>query len=79
MKGFNQSLGETKAEQETNPNFIIRYGTRKIKVELEWEGIVASRKRISKIMKKYDLVSKYTKKRIKKVNNLSKIQYSKHN
>ena len=32
VKGFNQSLGETKAEQETNPNFIIRYGTRKIKI-----------------------------------------------
>jgi transposase InsO family protein len=38
------------------------YGTRRIKVELSKIGYKISRKKISQIMKKYNLVSKYTKK-----------------
>ncbi len=36
------------------------YGTRKIKVELAKAGRIVSRRKISKIMNKYGLVSKYT-------------------
>jgi len=36
------------------------YGTRKIKKELQRRGIVASRRKIGNIMKKYSLVSNYT-------------------
>jgi SOS response regulatory protein OraA/RecX len=38
------------------------YGTRKIKRKLAKKGYQVSRRRIGKIMKKYDLVSTYTKK-----------------
>lgn len=41
------------------------YGTRKIKAELDNEGIQVSRRKISGIMKKYSLVSKYTIKQFK--------------
>ena len=36
------------------------YGTRKIKPELKKKGIIASRRRIGRIMKENGLVSKYT-------------------
>jgi transposase InsO family protein len=36
------------------------YGTRKIKVELKKKGLIASRRRIGRIMKENGLVSKYT-------------------
>jgi len=42
------------------------YGTRKIKKELKKRKIVASRRLIGKIMKKYDLESNYTLRRRKK-------------
>lgn len=41
------------------------YGTRKIKVVLESENIIASRGKIGSIMKKYGLVSNYTIKQFK--------------
>jgi transposase InsO family protein len=41
------------------------YGTRKIKRKLAKKGYQVSRRRIGKIMKKYDLVSTYTKKQYK--------------
>jgi len=41
------------------------YGTRKIKVMLKNMGIIASRRKISKIMAKYNLISNYTKKQYK--------------
>ena len=41
------------------------YGTRKIKKELEKKGLDVSRRRISRIMKKYGLVSNYTVKQYK--------------
>lgn len=41
------------------------YGTRKIKVELRKDNIVASRHKIGEIMKKYGLVSSYTMKQYK--------------
>lgn len=59
----NNSKAETKLE-----NAVIRifresrnnYGTRKIKRQLQREGIIASRRKIGQIMKKYSLVSNYT-------------------
>lgn len=41
------------------------YGARKIKRELEKKGIVASRRKIRKIMDKYNLISNYTVKQFK--------------
>ncbi|SHK15592.1 Transposase InsO and inactivated derivatives [Tepidibacter formicigenes DSM 15518] len=41
------------------------YGTRKIKKELDKKGHQVSRRRIGRIMKKYDLVSNYTVKQYK--------------
>ena len=41
------------------------YGTRKIKVVLKSENIIASRAKIGSIMKKYGLVSNYTIKQFK--------------
>jgi len=41
------------------------YGSRKIKVELQKQGIVASRRKIREIMEKYRLVSNYTVKQYK--------------
>lgn len=41
------------------------YGSRKIKVELEKENIIASRRKIRRIMDKYGLVSNYTIKQFK--------------
>ena len=41
------------------------YGSRKIKVELQKKNIVASRKRIRRVMDKYGLVSNYTIKQFK--------------
>jgi len=45
------------------------YGTRKLKRELSKRKFVASRRRIGKIMKKYDLVSNYTLRQTKKGKN----------
>ena len=45
------------------------YGQRKIKKELEKSNLIASRRRISRVMKKHGLVSNYTKKQYKKHNN----------
>ena len=42
------------------------YGTRKLKKEIKKRKLIASRRRISKIMKKYDLVSNYTLRQAKK-------------
>ena len=41
------------------------YGTRKIKIELKNKTIIASRRKISEIMKKYRLISNYTVKQYK--------------
>lgn len=41
------------------------YGSRKIKVELKKENIIASRRKIRRIMDKYGLVSNYTIKQFK--------------
>ena len=41
------------------------YGSRKIKVELKKKNIIASRKKIRRIMDKYGLVSNYTIKQYK--------------
>ena len=41
------------------------YGTRKIKVELKKQDIIASRRKIRQIMKKYRLISNYTVKQYK--------------
>jgi len=41
------------------------YGTRKIKIELKKEGIIASRRKIGEIMAKYSLISNYTVKQFK--------------
>ncbi|BEP30380.1 hypothetical protein HLPR_27110 [Helicovermis profundi] len=41
------------------------YGTRKIKKELSKVNMIASRKKIGKIMKKYNLISSYTIKQYK--------------
>jgi len=38
------------------------YGTRKLKIVLAKQGFKASRKKISEVMSKYNLISKYTKK-----------------
>ena len=45
------------------------YGQRKIKKELEKSKLIASRRRISRVMKKHGLVRNYTKKQYKKHNN----------
>lgn len=53
------------------------YGSRKIKAELQRKGIFTSRRRISRIMRKHDLVSVYTKKKYRNhssVVNESKIE-----
>ncbi|MGM0169704.1 hypothetical protein IGI39_004825 [Enterococcus sp. AZ135] len=42
------------------------YGTRKLKKSLETLGFSVSRRRIGRIMKKYNLVSNYTKRQFKK-------------
>ena len=42
------------------------YGRRKLKVELSKQKIVVSPRKISKIMRKYGLVSKYTIRNTKK-------------
>lgn len=42
------------------------YGTRKLKKVLETKGFYVSRRRIARIMKKYNLVSNYTKLQFKK-------------
>jgi len=42
------------------------YGTRKLKIVLKRRNIVASRRKIGKIMKKYNLVSNYSLRRAKK-------------
>ena len=44
------------------------YGTRKVKEGLKRKGLKVSRRRIGRIMKKYSLVSKYTKKKFKSFN-----------
>jgi transposase InsO family protein len=51
-------------------NSRYSYGTRKLKMSLSRLGFKTSRTKISAIMKKYNLVSKYTKKRYK-LNNAS--------
>lgn len=63
-----QKANKIPEEEVKLENAIIRifresrnnYGTRKIKKQLEREGIRASRRKIAQIMKKYSLVSKYT-------------------
>ena len=45
------------------------YGQRKIKKELKKLNIIASRRRISRVMRNYGLVSNYTKKQYKKHSN----------
>lgn len=42
------------------------YGTRKLKNAIETKGFYVSRRRIARIMKKYNLVSNYTKLQFKK-------------
>jgi len=42
------------------------YGTRKLKNVIETKGFYVSRRRIARIMKKYNLVSNYTKLQFKK-------------
>jgi transposase InsO family protein len=45
------------------------YGSRKIKAMLQRKGLLVSRRKIREIMKKYNLVSKYTKKEYKNIKN----------
>ena len=63
---------ENKVIEIFNENRKV-YGTRKIKIELFKKDIIASRRIIGKIMRKYNLISKYTIKQYKvyksKVNN----------
>jgi putative transposase len=68
-----QKVNKVSDEEVKLENTIIRvfresrnnYGTRKIKKQLEREGIKASRRKIGQIMKKYSLVSNYTVARYK--------------
>jgi len=65
---FKKKVNDTDLENEIINIFKKsknNYGTRKIKVELAKKGYKISRKRISKIMKKYGLVSSYTVKQYK--------------
>ncbi|MGI6706275.1 MAG: IS3 family transposase [Clostridia bacterium] len=63
-----QKANKTSKEEVKLENAVIRifresrnnYGTRKIKKQLEREGIRVSRRKIGHIMKKYALVSNYT-------------------
>ena len=63
-----QKASKISEEEVKLENAVIRifresrnnYGTRKIKKQLEREGITASRRKIGQIMKKYALVSNYT-------------------
>ena len=63
-----QKANKTSKEEAKLENAVIRifresrnnYGTRKIKKQLEREGIMVSRRKIGHIMKKYALVSNYT-------------------
>jgi putative transposase len=63
-----QKSNKLTEEEVKLENAIIRifnesrnnYGTRKIKKQLEREGITASRRKIGQVMKKYALVSNYT-------------------
>ena len=63
-----QKTAKISKEEVDLENALIRvfrksrnnYGTRKIKKQLEREGIWASRRKIGRIMKKYALVSNYT-------------------
>lgn len=63
-----QKTNKISKEEVKLENAVIRifresrnnYGTRKIKKQLEREGITASRRKIGQIMKKYALVSNYT-------------------
>jgi len=63
-----QKCNRISKEEVELENEIIRifresrnnYGSRKIKKQLEREGITVSRRRIGQIMKKYSLVSNYT-------------------
>ena len=45
------------------------YGTKKIKKELRKKNIIASRKKLGQIMKKYSLVSRYSVKKYKPIKN----------
>nr|WP_276574560.1 IS3 family transposase [Spiroplasma poulsonii] len=54
------------------------YGTRKIKIMLKQENIILSRIKISKIMKKYNLISNYTKLKYKHQSNKN-VTYKYHN
>ena len=59
---------DTKLENEVISIFKEsknNYGTRKIKVELNKKGIIASRRKIREIMDKYRLISNYTVKQYK--------------
>lgn len=62
--------GEEGLEKKITEIFIMsrnNYGTRKIKAELSKSGIEASRRKISLIMKKNNLVSNYIKKKYKRI------------
>ena len=69
-KKYNFEKLENKEELVKNIKTIFKrsknnYGTRKIKVELSKINIIASRRKISRIMKENTLVSNYTVKQFK--------------
>ena len=58
------SLKTEKLLEETIKEILRKskntYGSRKIKVELQEKGIITSRRKICRIMKKHALISSYT-------------------
>lgn len=63
-----KKIKDTKLENEIISIFKRsrnNYGTRKIKVELEKQGIIVSRRKIKVIMNQYGLISNYTTKQFK--------------
>ncbi|MGI1782514.1 IS3 family transposase, partial [Streptococcus uberis] len=59
-----ESVSETEFEETIKRIFLeseSRYGSRKIKIYLNKEGITLSRRRIRRIMKRLNLVSVYQK------------------
>jgi putative transposase len=64
---YYEAKDQKKSEDELTEKIItifhksrMNYGTRKIKHELKKQGVIASRRRIGRIMKENGLVSKYT-------------------
>ena len=58
-----KSVDETELEDAVETVFIQNrkvYGSRKIKVSLERQGVILSRRKISRIMKKRNLFSAYS-------------------